>query len=286
MIDKNITIGIPTHKRPALLERALNSLMPIRNDIFIYISVDGKENIDEYKMIEQKYLKNKSIKFFYNDRIGSLKNFYFLRDICETKYFMWLADDDEISSDGILELFKFLEKNKEYVSACLYWELVKETGKRKLLEPEFFNDNSIFFRIIKYLAKNDDAFFYGLHRIETLKKASFKNYWWPNKQALSNWCYIFQFDILLNGKIKFLKNSKYSWVNHDYGIKYYPMSANKKIFKYLAFLIRKINMYYLYLSKILKNKLLLSFFIVLILSPFFLLRDLIFREPVIKKMKF
>ena len=48
---------------------------------------------------------------------GSLNNFMFLRNICKTEFFMWLADDDETSPKLILELYKILEKNTEAVTA-------------------------------------------------------------------------------------------------------------------------------------------------------------------------
>ena len=63
----NITIGIPTHKRPKLLKRALNSLISNENiNVKIIISVDGIDNtFEEYKLIEKSVFNKKNISFIY-----------------------------------------------------------------------------------------------------------------------------------------------------------------------------------------------------------------------------
>ena len=155
-----------------------------------------------------------------------------------------------------------------------------------MIKPSFFGQESLFKRVISYCYNSDDAFFYGLHRTEILKKCSFKGYWWPNKISLSNWCYVFQMDLILRGKIIFLNDKKFKWINHDYGKKFYPRSSTDKFFKYYAYLSRRINVYYLYLEKLLKAKKFTIFTIVFFMSFFLLIRDLLFREPAFHKVQF
>ena len=59
----NITIGIPSHKRPKLLKRALNSLTSDKNiNVKIIISVDGIDNtFEEYKLIEKSVFNKKTV---------------------------------------------------------------------------------------------------------------------------------------------------------------------------------------------------------------------------------
>jgi len=284
----NITVGIPTHKRPKLLLRSLNSLLKDHHsNVKIVVSIDGiDETYNDYLEIEKKF-PNSFIEFIYHkENIGSLNNFLFLRNHCKTEYFMWLADDDEISCTTIINLYSLL---KTEVSACTvvpYWELLNEKNQKKLIKPSFFGQESLFKRVISYCYNSDDAFFYGLHRTEILKKCSFKGYWWPNKISLSNWCYVFQMDLILRGKIIFLNDKKFKWINHDYGKKFYPRSSTDKFFKYYAYLSRRINVYYLYLEKLLKAKKFTIFTIVFFMSFFLLIRDLLFREPAFHKVQF
>ena len=284
----NITVGIPTHKRPRLLLRSLNSLLKDHHsNIKIVVSIDGiDETHNDYLEIE-KIFPNTFIEFLYHkENIGSLNNFLFLRNHCKTEYFMWLADDDEISCTTIINLYSLLKTEVSACTAVPYWELLNGKNEKKLIKPSFFMQKSLFKRVISYCYNSDDAFFYGLHRTEILKKCSFKGYWWPNKISLSNWCYVFQMDLILRGKIIFLDDKKFKWINHDYGKKFYPRSSSDKFFKYFAYLSRRINVYYLYLEKLLKAKKFTIFTIMFFISFFLLIRDLLFREPAFHKVQF
>ena len=284
----NITVGIPTHKRPRLLLRSLNGLLENHHsNVKIVVSIDGiDETHNDYLEIEKKF-SNSFIEFIYQkENIGSLNNFLFLRDHCKTEYFMWLADDDEISCTTIINLYSLLDTKISACTAVPYWELLNEKNEKKLIKPSFFGQESLFKRVISYCYNSDDAFFYGLHRTEILKKCSFKGYWWPNKISLSNWCYVFQMDLILRGKIIFLDDKKFKWINHDYGKKFYPRSSSDKFFKYFAYLSRRINVYYLYLEKLLKAKKFTIFTIMFFISFFLLIRDLLFREPAFHKVQF
>ena len=287
MNDK-ITVGIPTCKRPKLLLRAINSLENFEKfGIKIIVSVDGiDEEYNEYKKIEEK-VSSRNINFYYHKKnIGSLNNFLFLRDSCSTEYFMWLADDDETSLLTIEKLYAILSENKKGVTAVPYWLLYNENLEKKLLRPSFFDSDSVLKRVLFYCYDSDDAFFYGLHKLSFLKKCSFNGYWWPNKMSLSNWCYVFQMDLILNGKILFLDDKNCKWKNHDYGEKFYPRSSTDKYFKYFAYLVRRLNVYYLYLKKIFANKKYFIFIIITLIVPFLLLRDCLFKEPVFHRVQF
>ena len=285
----NITIGIPTYKRPLLLKRALNSILKSKvKNLKIIVSIDGKDEMySQYKKVEAYFSHFNFIKFYYQKKkIGSLSNFFFLRDITQTYFFIWLADDDEIDGLTINKLYEILKKNNKIVTAVPYWQLVYENNKRKIIKPETFNSGNLLLRLLKYLHNPDDCFFYGLHRTEFLKKCSFDKYWWPNNLSLSNWCYVFQIDLIIQGKIILLNNKKYKWINHDYGKKFYTRSKANNYLHHLFFIIRKINIYYLYLIKIFKWKKYHILLIIFLPSLFFLVRDIIYKEPIYKKIKF
>ena len=99
-----VTVGIPSYKRPELLQNALNSLKEqTYEQIKIIVGINGKKDeIEKYKIIRDNFKDNLNIEFhFHNKNIGSINNFIYLLNICNTKYFMWLADDDRISPNLI-----------------------------------------------------------------------------------------------------------------------------------------------------------------------------------------
>ena len=287
-MQSDITIGIPTHKRPKLLERAIFSIIQKKHMFKIIISIDGKDEFNEdYQIIKNKYKNFKNIKFiFHEKKIGSLQNFLYLLDICDSKYFMWLADDDETSAEGIIKLKNILEERNDVVTAVMNWELINEKKEKKLLVPWHFENKNFFKKIIKYSYNADDAFFYGLHRTLNLKKCKFNGYIWPNLNSMSNWCYVFQFDLILQGNIALLNDKDYKWTNHDYGNKYYPRSSTKFLFKIFCYIARRLNIYCLYLAKLFVARKYFVFLIMILVYPFLFFRDIFFKEPAYYKVQF
>lgn len=286
-MNHKITIVIPTYKRPVLLARALNSVISDYYKFDILVSINGKDEFyDEYKKVQKKFENLKNVKFFYQEKnIGYFNNLYFLINECKSEYISILADDDESNVEGIIKVRDFLIENKDYVSGCLFWEFISSDGSKKLLKPKSFNQNSILKRILSYLYYSDDAFFYGLHKTSSLRKCSFDGYWKPNNKDLANWAYVFQFDLLLQGKIYFLNDSNFKWINHDYTEKHYFKLKTNFFFKVFKYIVRRINIYFIYLKKILMTRNFSIFPIVMFCSIFFLVRDIVFKEPIYHKLK-
>ena len=283
-----MTVGIPTFRRPDLLERAILSVLnQTYKKITLNISVDYFEKDDqEYRFLKDKYKSFDNVNFFFqNENIGSLQNFLFLSNNCKTEFFMWLADDDEMSETLIESLKKKIISSNDIACVCPYW-ILKNNEKEKTIKPKTFDSSSVLDRAIKYLNYSDDVFFYGLHRSKILKKAKFDGYWWPNNRSLANWAYVLQFDILLNGKITLVDEIDAKWINHDYGSKFYISKIGSSFFRYFTYLVRRINIYFFYIKKALLNKKPLVFLLILLISPYFLLRDLFFGEPIYKDIKF
>ena len=77
------------------------------------------------------------INFFYHKKdIGMIKNFFFLLDKCDLEFFMWLADDDEITPECIQSLVNLLIKNRDVVTAMPIWNWPDlKLTKKKLYRP-------------------------------------------------------------------------------------------------------------------------------------------------------
>lgn len=283
-----VTVGVPSYKRPDLLKDALNSLKDqTYKQIKILVGINGDKNdTEKYKTIRDNFKDDLNIEFhFHNKNIGSINNFLYLLNICNSKYFMWLADDDRISPNLIESSLSILDKNYDTVTVMPLWELVHSENKKKII-PSFFDQKSALKRIINYCDVTDDAFFYGLHRTSNLKKCSFSKFWKPNSDLISEWAYVFLFDLVLQGKILFNPDSDAKWIDNDLGIKFYKKENGNKYKIRLQNIIKKINIKYLYIEKLIKWKKYHYLTIMLPLLIFFFLRDLILREKIYKKIKF
>jgi glycosyltransferase involved in cell wall biosynthesis len=284
-----VTVGVPSYKRPDLLKDALNNLKnQTYKQIKIIVGINGDKNdTEKYKTIRDNFKDDLNIEFHFHDKnIGSINNFLYLLNICNSKYFMWLADDDRISPNLIKSSLSILDKNYDTVTVMPLWELVHVGNKKKKIIPSFFDQKSALKRIINYCDVTDDAFFYGLHRTSNLKKCSFSKFWKPNSDLISNWAYVFLFDLVLQGKILFNPDDDAKWIDNDFGIKFYKKENGNKYKIRLQNIIKKINIKYVYIEKIIKWKKYHYLPIMLPLLVFFLLRDLIFEEKVFKKIKF
>ena len=283
-----VTVGVPSYKRPDLLKDALNSLKDqTYKQIKILVGINGDKNdTEKYKTIRDNFKDDLNIEFhFHNKNIGSINNFLYLLNICNSKYFMWLADDDRISPNLIESSLNILDKNYDTVTVMPLWELVHSENKKKII-PSFFDQKSALKRIINYCDVTDDAFFYGLHRTSNLKKCSFSKFWKPNSDLISEWAYVFLFDLVLQGKILFNPDSDAKWIDNDLGIKFYKKENGNKYKIRLQNIIKKINIKYLYIEKLIKWKKYHYLTIMLPLLIFFFLRDLILGEKIYKKIKF
>ena len=283
-----VTVGVPSYKRPDLLKDALNSLKDqTYKQIKIIVAINGDKNdTEKYKTIRDNFKDDLNIEFhFHNKNIGSINNFLYLLNICNSKYFMWLADDDRISPNLIESSLSILDKNYDTVTVMPLWELV-HSEKKKIIIPSFFDQKSTLKRIINYCDGTDDAFFYGLHRTSNLKKCSFIKFWKPNSDLISNWAYVFLFDLVLQGKIIFNPDSDAKWIDNDFGIKFYKKENGNKYKILLQNIIKKINIRYFYIEKLIKWKKYHYLPIILPLLIFFLLRDLILEDKIYKKVKF
>ena len=283
-----VTVGVPSYKRPDLLKDALNSLKDqTYKQIKILVGINGDKNdTEKYKTIRDNFKDDLNIEFhFHNKNIGSINNFLYLLNICNSKYFMWLADDNRISPNLIESSLSILDKNYDTVTVMPLWELVHSENKKKII-PSFFDQKSALKRIINYCDVTDDAFFYGLHRTSNLKKCSFSKFWKPNSDLISEWAYVFLFDLVLQGKILFNPDSDAKWIDNDFGIKFYKKENGNKYKIGLQNIIKKINIKYLYIEKLIKWKKYHYLTIMLPLLIFFFLRDLILGEKIYKKIKF
>ena len=246
-----VTIGIPTFNRPELLRRALQCVarqhypslrVIVADNCSPGTQVDGV--VEEFRVAIPglEYVKHK-------ENIGALKNFFFVLGMATGKYFMWFADDDEISDNFVSSLVGLIEADDKAVSATGNWVLMGPNNVERRMKTSSFRADSVFQRLVAYVWHADDSFFYGLHRLETLRQAQYCNYWWPNQDVLYNWAYVFLLDMVSRGRILVHPDLSVRFVNHEYTAKNY--GANESIVLRLPkVILRRLNVHYLYLNKI------------------------------------
>ena len=140
---------------------------------------------------------------------------------------------------------------------------------RRQLRPD---SRSRLRRLVKFAAgQADDSAFYGLHRTAYVRNVSFNGYLPPNRGVLTNWCYVFLFDLLLQGRIAYSDSA--TWFCHNYGAKHYDHAQARSLSDRLRTLLRRINMYGIYISKTTRSAPLLTPF-VLGASAFGFFRDI------------
>lgn len=251
MTQPLVTIGIPTYMRPELLKRALAC---VAGQDYANLEVLVADNCTPGHVVQDVVdsFKSKIERLSFirrQENIGPFKNFIKLIGDANGEYFMWLADDDEISSNYVSSLVSLLEKNPDAASAAGHWILMLDEENGKLMPTSSFPQKSAFVRALRFVWKTDDAFFYGLHRTSAIRKASFPGYWWPNKEVLSNWAYVFLLDMVLNGRVLISSDRTVQFRNHDYTSKNYG-EQHPLLWYTLKYLARRMNVHYFFLLKI------------------------------------
>lgn len=253
-----VTIGIPTYKRPALLKRALTSIIDqsYTNYEIIISDNDTKESGVE-KIVSE--VKDLGIAVTYTKQKNTLApydNIFYCLDKANGDFFMWLADDDEISDREYLDnLVKILIDNPSASTAMANWVLMKDPKHGETMVMRDYQSKFWFVRVVKFAFFSRDDFFYGLHRTESLRNANRIPYFWPNKDQAINWVYTFLIDMVIQGEIIGTNKKNIRWINHNYTSKEYnKKDAESFLLRALMFALRRVNVHYLYALKIFKIK--------------------------------
>lgn len=245
-----VTIGMPTFNRPDTIRRALSGLARQTYRDFVVVISDNagvsQLTIDAVRHFESQlpevYLLAQKT------NIGALPNLNLLLACASTEYFMWLADDDEITDNYLEKLVGLLDGDPAAVSAMGCWRKMRnerEGHDRPQLDKSARNRAV---RVFNYIAfETDDSLFYGLHRADRLRQCRFSDYFYPNKGVLTNWCYVFLFDMVWQGRI--LSSREAAWISHMYTEKSYSRALAGGVRNKVRTFVRRLNVYFLYCAK-------------------------------------
>lgn len=245
-----VTIGMPTYRRAHTIRRALASIARQSYRRFVLIVSDNAgedpETIDAVRDIASDLPE--VILVAQEKNLGALANQNFLLSVAETEYFMWLADDDEITEDYLAELVGLLDADPTAVTGVGLWMFMNSPSDgeiRPQLRPESRGRAR---RLARFVAGNaDDSAFYGLHRTDCLRHCRFGGFFPPNRSVLTNFCYVILFDLLLQGRFRYARNA--AWICHNYSEKNYDRALARGASDRAKTLIRRINVYAIYVGK-------------------------------------
>jgi GT2 family glycosyltransferase len=221
-----VTIGIPTYNRPELLRRALDAVARQDHVNLEVIVADNATPGDPNAALVDSYRgRIPGLRYVrHSQNIGSLPNFMFLLGAAHGEYFMWLADDDEISPDYVSSLASLLDSDATAAAAAGHWILMEDEKRGRVMPTSSFPQRYALVRALRFIWHSDDAFFYALHRTACLRQATFPGYWWPNRGVFLNWAYVYLLDVVLRGRVVLASRSTVQFINHDYTQKSYALT--------------------------------------------------------------
>lgn len=245
-----VTIGLPTYRRGHLIRRALASIgAQTYRDFVLVISDNAGKDPETMAAVEEfSEVLPEVVLIAQEKNIGAFENLKFLLATAETEYFMWLADDDEISPDYLEELVNLLDNDRSTVTAMGKWMGMTSQTEGKIRSQLRPDDAYRLYRLIKFVAGNaDDSAYYGVHRTHCLRQSWFTDYLPPNRGVLTNFCYIILFDMLWLGRIQYGQSA--TWVCHNYSEKEYNRALARGVSDRIRTLLRRLNVYLLYIRK-------------------------------------
>jgi glycosyltransferase involved in cell wall biosynthesis len=201
-----------------MLDRALASVARQEYPYLEVIVADNANPGSDTKMVVDRYARViPDLTYLRHPvNVGPIRNFAALLKRARGDYFMWLADDDEITANYVSSLVAQLEADPGAVSAAARWVLMTNERDGHLMPTSSFPDRSAVRRVLRFVWRSDDAFFYALHRTSVLRQAHFPGYWRPIRSVTANWAYVYLLDVVLRGRVVLTPDSTVQFINHDY----------------------------------------------------------------------
>lgn len=140
-----LTIGIVSYNRPIELARAINSLLPIPENVEVLICDDKSPKIFEIEKAIQPFLSISNIKFIKNkNNLGYDRNLFNVIECSNSSYVLLLGDDDYFELGTIGKVLHFIEKNDDFHCAFLkFRDNVQKKVYRNFHSDQYFNPNTL-----------------------------------------------------------------------------------------------------------------------------------------------
>ncbi len=242
----NIEVGvcIPAYNDEKFIEYTLASLIgQTHKNISVHViddcSTDSTGTIAQrfgHHFEKFKYTRhNKNMGISYTMKEGIMS--------ADTKYFMWLGDDDIISSGYIEACLKALERNRKAVIAFTIRLNIDESGETlEVRNSPSYSGKCAIKRLTKYIVNSDDACGYGLLRRDVIQDVKFPVWKWPNKHISYNNIYPSILYYLSKGDYCHVPGAHYKKRIKNKANHYRPIFSNSLLL-HMAFILRRLNLY-------------------------------------------
>jgi len=112
-----LTIGIPTYNRSDTINKCIETLTKLNlHEIVNILVIDNNSEDNTYQLLKNKF-SGKLLLYKNNTNIGFAKSTIEIFKKCNSKYLLWMSDEDSIKYDTFIEFLNFL-KNKDYYFIC------------------------------------------------------------------------------------------------------------------------------------------------------------------------
>jgi len=193
-----VSVGIPTFNRVALLDQAIKcAVNQTYKNLEIIIS-DNATPGDEVESLVKSYMdKDKRIIFKKHTlNYGGEKNFEYLINKAQGKYFVFAGDDDIRSLDFIEKNLLFLERNIDYVASTSPVRFENRDFDKFVMGDDSIDEDDSADRVIHFYNRwHANGRFYSLIRRQELQKIYSTNFFFG-----SDWIVIIS--LLQLGKFK------------------------------------------------------------------------------------
>jgi glycosyltransferase involved in cell wall biosynthesis len=110
MIEKILTICIPTYNRPSSLEKLLYVLLSQDLSRSTILIADDSTNNEVLELINKKFRYHNNIRYVKNSKnLGFNSNIANLYKLSTTKYIWYLCDDETIFNDSVSNIIKVID---------------------------------------------------------------------------------------------------------------------------------------------------------------------------------
>jgi glycosyltransferase involved in cell wall biosynthesis len=170
-----VSVGIPTYNRPDGLRRTLQCITEqTYKNLEIIVSDNCSLGPETEAVVNEFMVKDPRIRYYrHEENNGWVFNFKFVFEKATGEYFMWAADDDEMSSTFVSALLAPFEKYSGISSVMCAVEKIDEFGilLNRTRLPKFVNSNDNQFKMALWASCHDDItlFILGLFKREDLK---------------------------------------------------------------------------------------------------------------------
>ncbi|MBN9332127.1 glycosyltransferase family 2 protein [Devosia sp.] len=210
-----ITIGIPTYNRPAGLRQALESIEKQSLQPDKIIVSDNASTTTETEKIAAEFADKLPIQYFrQKENLGAKRNFIFLLEQADTKYFMWLADDDAFGADDtLLHLYQEIRLHQNVVMTFpdvdVFFDEEKTHYSRGIHSKIFGNCQTNWDYLRAFAGYGGGHCFYGLYDRKMLESFNLDSVFDSSIAYFNEG--VFLHTLFLNGGIRFVPKAKFTY---------------------------------------------------------------------------